>query len=88
MEVIDLSAKQNNSHGTTIDVDSTSSALIVKNDTMLVLGNKHNRMTIILGAITLLPRLDPELYRQIINLADGKRDEIFAHLSNIEAPQD
>jgi hypothetical protein len=88
MEVIDLSTKENRPKGTTIDVDSTASALIVKDDTMLVFGNKHNRMTIILGAITMLPRLDPELYFQIINLADSKRDEIFAHLSNIEARQD
>lgn len=88
MEVIDLSTKKPREKGTTIDIDSTSSVLIVKDDTMLVFGNKNNRMTIILGAITMLPRLHPELYRQIIELASVKKDEIFAHLSNIEVRQD
>ncbi len=91
IDFLDLSETNESIYGeksSTLDMDSSCSALVMKDDTMFVIGNKNNSQTIILGALAMLPKISPEIYQKIIKLATKKRDEIFEFLSKIESRRD
>ena len=91
IDFLDLSEKNEpirSNKSNTIDMDSSCSALVMMDDTMFVIGNKNNWETIVIGAISMLPKIEPTLYRKIIKIAKTKHDEIFEFLSKIESRRD